>query len=191
MYPGSVESEAVVPFTGALPEGVIIKPLTPHRDDRGDFTEIFRREWGLIDHPVQWAFSSSHSAVVRGVHVHPVHDDFLIVLSGRMFAGLADLRPESPTYRSAACLEFSGEAPTGVKFPHGVAHGFYYAEPSAFVLGVTHTYDPADELGCRWNDPELGIEWPNMPAELIVSPRDLELQPLSELKRELAALATG
>ncbi|MBI5311365.1 MAG: dTDP-4-dehydrorhamnose 3,5-epimerase family protein [Actinobacteria bacterium] len=189
MGQASGERETTVPVTGAIPGGVQIRPLAPHRDDRGDFVEIFRDEWDAIARPAQWGHSTSHAGVVRGVHVHPVHDDFLVVVSGRMFAGLVDLRVDSPTHGAAACLELSGDAPAGVTIPHGVAHGFYFAEPSAFVLGVTHTYDPADELGCRWDDPELGIPWPAFAGDPTVSPRDLELQSLSELRRELAALA--
>ncbi|MDO9175070.1 MAG: dTDP-4-dehydrorhamnose 3,5-epimerase family protein, partial [Actinomycetota bacterium] len=131
------------------------------------------------------------AGVVRGVHVHPVHDDFFVLISGRMFAGLVDLRPASATSRAAACVEIDAREPAALIIPHGVAHGFYFPEPSTFVLGVTHSFDPADELGCRWDDPELGIPWPEIGDDAIVSPRDLELVPLSGLIEQLAGRSGG
>lgn len=173
---------------GTVPAGVVLRRLEPHGDERGVFVEHYRREWGEIGELEQWSFSHSVAGTVRGVHVHPRHDDWMVLVSGRMFAGLHDLRPSSFSCGASACVEVDADAPAAIMIPHGVAHGFWFPEPSAFVLGVTHTYDPADELGCRWDDPELGIAWPEITGEVTISQRDAELQPVAELRRELAEL---
>jgi dTDP-4-dehydrorhamnose 3,5-epimerase len=152
-----------------LPSGVQLRALTPHRDARGSFTEIFRSEWRLPE-PVQWNAVSSEPGTLRGVHVHLVHEDYLTLVHGRMVLGLSDLRPASPTVGRATVLELSRKNSFGVTIPRGVAHGFYFLEPSVHVYAVTHYWDPSDELGCRWDDPALGIPWPASPE--LLSPRD-------------------
>jgi dTDP-4-dehydrorhamnose 3,5-epimerase len=168
-----------------LPHGVELRELTPHADDRGVFTELFRAEWGVGDELPQWNAVHSKAGVLRGVHVHRVHDDYLTVVSGRVVFGLCDLRPGSPTYREATTVEIAAGAPKALMIPHGVAHGFWFAEDSVHVYAVSHYWDPDDELGCRWDDPALGIPWPQKTAH--ISRRDADLQSLSELIEELAA----
>src|SRR3990170_6547130 len=79
-----------------LPAGVRLLPLEMNRDDRGVFTEVFRRSWDIGMEPVQWNFVTSQAGVLRGVHVHVRHVDYLIVLEGRASIGLRDLRPRPP-----------------------------------------------------------------------------------------------
>jgi dTDP-4-dehydrorhamnose 3,5-epimerase len=171
--------------SAALPAGVELHELAPHSDDRGVFTELFREQWSELASPVQWNAVKSRAGVLRGVHVHPVHDDYLTVVSGRVLFGLCDLRPDSATYRDATTVEISADAPRALMIPHGVAHGFFFPEESIHVYAVSHYWDLADELGCRWDDPELGIPWPQREAH--ISERDALLQPLDQLIEELAA----
>jgi dTDP-4-dehydrorhamnose 3,5-epimerase len=63
-----------------------------------------------------------------------------------------------------------------------VAHGFLFHEPSLHIYAVSHYWDTADELGCRWDDPELGIPWPD--AQPLISPRDAGLPPLRQLRSD-------
>lgn len=168
---------------GPLPDGVTLRPLRPHHDERGTLTELFRDEWEIALAPVQWNFLSSRAGVLRGVHVHPRHTDYLILVSGRASIGLCDLRPGSPTSGLGALVSMDGEAPAGLVIPNGVAHGFLFHEHSVHVYAVSHSWDPADELGCRWDDPGLGIEWPTAPT--LISERDLTLQTLEALRAEL------
>jgi dTDP-4-dehydrorhamnose 3,5-epimerase len=167
-----------------IPEGVRIEKLETHADDRGELTEIFRRSWDLAPGIVQWNAVTSRARVLRGVHLHVLHDDYLVVLQGRMLLGLHDLRPDSATTRCSALVELAPGSAQVAVVPHGVAHGFYFPEPSYHVYGVTHYWDPADELGCRWDDPELAIPWPHIaPA---VSLRDIALPSLRALRAHLA-----
>ena len=155
-----------------------------HADDRGVFTEMFRGEWETVVTPVQWNIVRSQAGVLRGVHVHLRHGDYLVVVQGRAFVGLRDLREGSPTFGLAALVETSGDRLQALSIPPGVAHGFYFHEPSIHVYAVTHYWDPADELGCNWADPALEIPWPV--KEAAVSPRDADAQPLSALMERLA-----
>lgn len=167
----------------ALPDGVNVNRLTMHRDDRGVFIEVFRREWRLGIEPVQWNVASSEAGVLRGVHVHPRHDDYLVLLGGRAAIGLKDLRRGSATQGLSALVELEADDMAGILIPHGVAHGFYFHEPSIHLYAVSHYWDPADEKDCLWSDPALGIPWPVTTAR--VSDRDAGAQPLSCLLDEL------
>ncbi len=162
-----------------LPEGVTVHDLTPHADSRGVLIEVFRASWSLEIEPVQWNAVSSAADVLRGVHAHWRHEDYLTVVAGRATIGLHDLRRESKTAGLSATVELTEHEPRAIVLPIGVAHGFYFHEPSMHVYGVTHDWDTADELGCRWDDPGLGIDWPcSTPT---VSERDRSLGTLAEL----------
>jgi dTDP-4-dehydrorhamnose 3,5-epimerase len=170
--------------TGPLPGGVVLRPLETHVDRRGAFTEIFRDEWGTGVRPIQWNAVTSSARTLRGVHVHRRHDDYLLLLQGRASIGLRDLRLDSSTAGLVALIELSGRNLQALVIPTGVAHGFYFAEPSLHVYSVTEYWHPADELGCRWDDPDLAIPWPI--SDPILSPRDAGLGSLSDLLATLA-----
>ena len=175
-------------MTAELPAGVGVRGLTTHVDDRGGFTELFRDEWGTGVTPVQWNAVRSAAGVLRGVHCHPLHADALTVAGGRMRLGLSDLRSGSPTHGRACTIELRGDAMALVTIPPGVAHGFYFPEPALHIYAVDRAWDHADELGCRWDDPELGIDWGDV-REPRLSPRDARLAGVAELRRELASLS--
>jgi dTDP-4-dehydrorhamnose 3,5-epimerase len=167
-----------------LPDGVVLHELASHRDARGSFTEVFRHEWDVGVAPVQWNAVSSEAGTLRGVHVHIRHDDYLIVLKGRASVGLRDLREGSPTEGSSVLVELAEDLPAALVIPHGVAHGFYFHEPSLHLYAVTHYWNVADELVCHWADPELEIDWPARPT--VISERDATAQRLGDLIEQLA-----
>ncbi|HZP20383.1 MAG TPA: dTDP-4-dehydrorhamnose 3,5-epimerase family protein [Bauldia sp.] len=150
-----------LPAASDLPAGVVLRPLVRHSDERGSLVEMFRGTWRDDLRPVQWNASSSGPGVLRGVHVHAVHTDYLTVVAGSMLLGLSDIRPDSPTRGHSVLLRLESAAPQAVVIPPGVAHGFYFDEPSLHIYGVTAYWDPDDELGCRFDSPELGLEWPD------------------------------
>lgn len=145
---------------GVLPAGVVMRTLTTHTDERGTFTEVFREEWDLGLHPAQWNIVQSDANVLRGVHVHRSHRDVLTVVRGEMLLALRDIRPDSSLEAGGLLLRLSAADPHVISIPVGVAHGFYFAEPSTHLYAVDRYFDPADELGCQWNAPELGLKWP-------------------------------
>ena len=156
-----------------------IEALKTHADDRGELTEIFRHEWDPTLGLVQWNAVESRAGVLRGVHVHPRHDDYLVLLRGRLLLGLRDLRADTATAGCAALVELAPGSAQVAAVPHGVAHGFYFPEPSFHVYAVSEYWNPADELGCRWDDARLGIPWPRIAPRL--SPRDTALPSLDDL----------
>ena len=166
-----------------LPAGVRVVPLTTHGDDRGDLTEVFRQSWTPDLEPRQWNVVTSAATVLRGVHVHIKHSDYLILLSGDCVYGLYDCRRGSPTAFQSATIEASGNSRFALIIPPGVAHGFYFRSDSLHLYAVTHYWDLSDELGCRYDDPDLGIEWPS--TNILLSPRDQKLPTLQELIQQV------
>jgi dTDP-4-dehydrorhamnose 3,5-epimerase len=156
-----------------LPEGVLHQPLAPHADERGVFTELFRDSWSLEIKPAQWNTVSSVANVLRGVHVHWRHTDYLTVGAGCATIGLYDLREGSTTEGLGATIELRADRPASLVIPPGVAHGFYSHETWLLVYAVDYEWDAADEPG-------LGIDWPC--EQPLLSPRDEALGSLSELR---------
>lgn len=144
----------------ALP-GVQVVDLAAFTDNRGRFTEIFRKEWfpqrswGAI----QMNRSDSQAGVLRGLHYHFNQVDYWYLMAGTIRVGLVDLRPDSPTFgQSTTWLMQSGDN-AGIFIPVGVAHGFYALTDVTLLYVVDNYYDGGDEFGLAWNDPDLGPNW--------------------------------
>jgi dTDP-4-dehydrorhamnose 3,5-epimerase len=160
-------------------EGVRLVALTAHEDSRGLVSEIFRREWvpGGAE-MVQANLSVSRAGVFRGLHFHRRQSDYWCVLTGTAFIGLFDLRSGSPTSGAKAELTLSAElGRSALYIPPGVAHGFYAETGLMLAYFVDRTFDGTDEFGVAWDDPQLGISWPN--REPILSDRDRANPPLA------------
>ena len=171
--------------TAALPAGVEVRHLKRIPDERGDLTEVFRETWCVGAQPVQWNLMRSRPGVLRGVHVHWRHEDYLVPVTGPMWLALKDIRPESSTCGAACELDLHGDRAVAVKVPPGVAHGFYFASESVFLFGVSSYWDTHDELECAWNEPELGFGWtPLADAAPVLSPRDARTGSLAEMTAE-------
>lgn len=162
-----------------VPLGVRVLPLQAHFDQRGRFTEIYRDEWLLGPRPVQWSMVRSAANVLRGVHVHARHVDYLTMAYGELVLGLRDLRALSPSHGLSVLLTLSAEDPHLVVIPVGVAHGFYFPKPACHIYSVTTAFDGSDEFGCRWDDPGLELSWPC--SAPLLSERDRAAGPLAEL----------
>lgn len=143
-----------------VPLGFKLRARPTHLDERGGLTELFREEWELGPKAHQWNMVRSHANVLRGVHAHRDHVDYLAMTSGEMVLGLHDLRPDSPTHRLSVTLRLQSDDIHLAVIPVGVAHGFYFPELSCLVYGVTSGFDGTDEFGCHWADAALGLEWP-------------------------------
>jgi dTDP-4-dehydrorhamnose 3,5-epimerase len=130
---------------------------------------------------VQANLSRSKAGVLRGMHFHREQADFWVLLSGRQFVALYDLRPRSSTSGQAAELRMNAsEQLRGLYVPKGVAHGFYAETEVELLYLVDRYYSGDDEHGFIWNDPDAGISWPN--GDPILSERDRANPPLSKAK---------
>jgi dTDP-4-dehydrorhamnose 3,5-epimerase len=170
-------------MTVRLPEGVGITTLETHADARGSLTEVFRSNWDTGIEPVQWNVTMSEAGVLRGVHVHLEHTDYLTVIDGRADVGLYDARPGSSTEGTATLVLLRADEMAGLTIPPGVFHGLYFHERSIFLYGLSHGWEPADDLACRWDDADMGIPWPVDSPE--VSERDAEAPALRTLLAEI------
>lgn len=162
-----------------LPAGVVIRPLAPHADARGSLTEFYRESWKLGCKAAQWNLVISEANVLRGMHVHVRHNDHLVLIKGAMHLALYDMRPWSPTAKSGHVLTLSEEAPCAVAVPIGVAHAFYFPVPAILAYGSSREWDEGEDMGCRWDDPELGLAW--RVNEPTVSRRDAAAGSLADL----------
>jgi dTDP-4-dehydrorhamnose 3,5-epimerase len=166
-------------------DGVLLVHLRAHADERGRFMETFRLEWFP---QVSWARlqsnrSDSRAGVLRGLHYHFHQADYWVVPAGRIRAGLADLRPSSPTYRQALTVDMGEEHLVGLFIPPGVAHGFYALTDCTLFYTVNNYYDGSDEYGVAWDDPQLAVPWGVSGAPLL-SPRDAANSPLAAIPPE-------
>lgn len=145
----------------ALIKDVQIVNLQTFGDDRGRFTETFRKEWfpQRSWDIVQTNRSESKAGVLRGLHYHFHQVDYWFAAAGQIRAALYDLRPGSPTYGAAQTLEIGGENQKGIFIPVGVAHGFYTVKDAILIYIVDNYYNGADEFGVAWNDPEIAMPW--------------------------------
>ena len=169
--------------SSTLPIGVHVQALRGLHDPRGTLTEVFRSSWGVGVEPVQWNLVDNQPGVLRGVHVHVHHADYLLMASGEALIGLRDLRRNSPTAGLVALVPLDATERAALTIPPGVAHGFWFPVAGSHLYAVDHYWSPADELGCHWLDPELGIPWPDPGA--LVSERDAEAGSLAALLDEL------
>src|ERR1043165_4660615 len=146
--------------------GVVVVTPDVHGDNRGRFVETFRQEWvpgapGMV----QANRADRKQDALVGLHYHLHQADYWYVPFGRAMVVLHDLRASSATEGATLVLEIGEHDHRGVYIPPGVAHGFYAITDMTITYLVDHYYNPDDELGVAWDDPELEIARPpNHPA---------------------------
>lgn len=150
---------------------VIIEP-TVHGDDRGYFMETYNqndmKEAGIDVEFVQDNQSMSTKGVLRGLHYQKEFPQAKLVrvIKGEVFDVAVDLRRDSETYGEWFGIRLSEENKKQFYVPAGFAHGFLVlSEEAEFCYKVTDFYHPGDEGGIAWNDPDLGVEWPEVTGE--------------------------
>jgi len=177
-----------IKVTECIKDGKVIRGLyeiepTIHRDARGYFVETYNRrdfeEAGLTQVFVQDNQSKSTRGVLRGLHYQKEHPQGKLVraVSGRVFDVAVDLRKGSETFGLWYGVELTAENMKQFYIPEGFAHGFLVlSEEAEFAYKCTDFYHPGDEGGLRWNDPEIGVEWPMDGIEVLLSEKD-KVQP--------------
>ena len=169
----------------ALPDVRLIEPRV-FGDERGFFFESWNAAAfaaaGLDLAFVQDNHSCSARGVVRGLHYQLVQPQgkLVRVVAGRVFDVAVDLRQSSPSFGKWAGVELSAANKRMLWIPPGFAHGFLTLESGTeFLYKCTAPYDPADERCLRWDDPDVGIEWPLDGMAPQLSEKDRHGAPLS------------
>jgi len=164
---------------------VLIEPVA-HGDERGFFAETYRRnvlaEFGVHEEFVQDNHSRSRQGVLRGMHFQPGQAKLVRCARGTIVDVAVDIRAGSAAFGRWEAFELTDENHHQLYVPDGFAHGFVVtSEVADVVYKVSTYYDPAVESGFRYDDPEVGIDWPGG-LDLQVSERDRTAPLLSELK---------
>lgn len=143
-------------------DGVTIKKLIPHHDERGYFMELIRVTDPMMQPGFgQWSLSWMHDGIVKAWHIHERQWDLWHVPVGALKLALADRRASSPTFgQTVEVLMGQPYPPLVVAIPPGVAHGCKVLQGPALLMYITsRIYDPADEGRIAHDDPAIGYDW--------------------------------
>ena len=172
-------------------EGVVIIEPKVFGDNRGYFMETYNENEfkanGLNYVFVQDNQSKSKKGVLRGLHFQKTHPQAKLVrvLEGEVYDVAVDLRKNSPTYGKYVGVVLSGENKRQFMIPRGFAHGFVVlSETATFTYKCDDFYHPEDEGGLMYNDPDIGIERPQIDGEILLSEKDKKHPLLKEFKIE-------
>ena len=166
-------------------KGVYVIEPRVFNDARGYFMEAWKQEEfnehvGRVEF-IQDNESKSSYGVLRGLHYQKGEASqakLVRVIKGRVVDVAVDIRRGSPTFGKHVMVELSEDNKRQFFIPRGFAHGFLVLSDEAiFTYKVDNPYAPQQDAGIRWNDPDLGIEWPIDPKEVITSEKDLK-QPM-------------
>ena len=166
-------------------KGVYVIEPRVFNDARGYFMETWKQAEfeGYIGKVqfIQDNESKSSYGVLRGLHYQKgdaSQAKLVRVIKGRVLDVAVDIRRSSPTFGKHVMVELSEDNKRQFYIPRGFAHGFLVLSDEAiFIYKVDNFYAPQQDAGIRWNDPELGIEWPIDPKDVQTSEKDLR-QPL-------------
>ena len=173
-------------------EGPVLLAPPVHGDERGFFQETYREDvWEAHGvrptHPfVQDNHSRSRRGTVRGIHfqTHPGQGKLVRCARGKVWDVVVDLRRGSPTFGEWEAVELDDLTGAQLWIPVGFGHGFcVLSDVADFVYKCTAYYDPATEAGIRFDDPDVGIVWPDV--EMLLSERDRVAPRLSEIADSL------
>jgi dTDP-4-dehydrorhamnose 3,5-epimerase len=148
----------LIPST-VIDDVVLVRPDV-HGDERGRFVETYRRSWFPLGREmIQGNLSDKGEGAVVGLHYHLHQADYWYILRGHARVVLHDLRVGSPTEGATLSMDLIGTEDRGLFIPPGVAHGFASVTDVLLSYLVDGYYNPADELGVAWNDPEIKGDW--------------------------------
>lgn len=170
-----------------LQDAFVIEPRI-FKDERGYFLETYsERKWREQLPHFNWVqdnLSVSSKGTLRGLHLQRGADaqtKLVRASTGEVLDVIVDLRPESPSFKQHFSVQLSSENQKQLLVPRGFAHGFLVLSESAtFEYKCDNFYAPQSECGVRYNDPALGISWPELECEFVLSAKDQVLPVLSD-----------
>ena len=187
---GSVVSVDRIKFIRTrVPDVILVEPPV-FKDARGFFLETYHAKkyakGGIAEKFVQCNRSHSVKGILRGLHFQLAHPQgkLVSVIEGEIFDVAVDVRKGSPSFKQWVGLTLSGDNFKQLYLPPGFAHGFCtLSESVQFQYQCTDFYNPTDEMGIRWNDPDLNIQWPL--TEPTISDKDGALPFIKEIINKL------
>lgn len=171
-----------------IPEVLLLEGRV-HTDDRGEFSRLFCTEdFEVVGLNTMWVqqnrSTTRRRGALRGMHFqYPPHAEIKLVhcIHGAVFDVLVDVRSGSPTYGQSCSTVLSADKHCSVYVPPGFAHGFQALTDDVLLVYMHSTaYAPSAEGGLRYDDPDVGIDWPLKVID--VSARDQDFPRLSNLK---------
>ena len=169
-------------------DGLLVIEPKVFADERGFFMESFKASdfaaFGITQNFVQDNHSKSRKGVIRGLHFQraPYAQGKLVrVTRGRAWDVAVDLRKGSPTFGTWCAVELSADKHLLFWIPEGFAHGFLALEDDTELLyKCTAEYNPTSDGGIRWNDPDIGVAWPQIGVSPLLSSKDAVLPLLKD-----------
>ena len=169
-------------------DGLLVIEPKVFADERGFFMESFKASdfaaFGITQNFVQDNHSKSRKGVIRGLHFQraPYAQGKLVrVTRGRAWDVAVDLRKGSPTFGTWCAVELSADNHLLFWIPEGFAHGFLALEDDTELLyKCTAEYNPTSDGGVRWNDPDIGVAWPQIGVSPLLSSKDAVLPLLKD-----------
>jgi len=167
--------------SGVIDDVIVVDP-DPHGDERGRFVETYRRQWFPLGREMlQSNRSEKQAGALVGLHYHLHQADYWYLLRGEARVVLHDLREGSPTDGATQTIDLDGSVDRGLFIPPGVAHGFAAITDLLLWYQVDSYYNPNDELGLAWDDPDVAADWgisdPVLSARDQTNPRRSALDP--------------
>lgn len=161
-------------------------------DERGYFSEVFRsnifaERAGAFEFVQDNQSLNVRAGTIRGLHFQtlPAAQGKLVrCLAGRLVDVAVDLRSDSPTFGRWVTVTLAPDRNNQLWVPPGFGHGFCTLEPKSIIsYRVTSYYSPDHDKGVAWDDPDIGIEWPDIADPDTLSPKDRTQPRLAELPR--------
>jgi len=144
-------------------EGIIVKQVVQHDDDRGFFAELVKSGEPTFQTILQTSYAETYPGVVKAFHWHKRQWDVWAVIKGSARVVLYDLRESSPTYQGVQELYTGEKNMQVIAIPPGVAHGYQVLGDTAMgiVYHTSEAYDPKDndEQRIPFDDPAIGFDW--------------------------------
>jgi len=172
-------------FTKTFLDGVILIEPDVYEDQRGFFNETYQKkryeDEGIFDDFVQDNHSRSYKDVLRGMHfqVRNPQAQIVTLMSGSIYDVVVDIREDSSSFGDWLGIELSVNGKSQLYMPPGFAHGFFVLSDCADIhYKVSTFYNPLNESGIIWDDPDIGIKWPKEAP--IVSLNDAAWKPLKD-----------